>query len=130
MGELKCWRGYFLPGLISYSLGLLATMVVLEITGAGQPALLYLVPCTLGTALTAGYCRGDLLSLWHGTPLADEDGAPGTSDEDEAAGAVALVSWHPRAMYRQRKGQPFQEETDPCVIGTSATSGLEEGNRT
>ena len=52
------------------------TMVVLEITGAGQPALLYLVPFILGTSLTAGFCRNELASLWHGTPLAEEDGEP------------------------------------------------------
>ena len=35
-----------------------------EITHMGQPALLYIVPCTLGTLLATGAYRGELSSLW------------------------------------------------------------------
>ena len=30
----------------------------------GQPALLYLIPCTLGVVLVLSYCRGDLAAMW------------------------------------------------------------------
>ncbi|MCH83251.1 signal peptide peptidase-like 5-like [Trifolium medium] len=33
--------------------------------GNGQPALLYLVPCTLGVIIILGFARGELKSLWN-----------------------------------------------------------------
>ncbi|KAL6130931.1 hypothetical protein ACLB2K_069309 [Fragaria x ananassa] len=45
--------------------GLLVTYVALNLMdGHGQPALLYIVPFTLGTFLTLGQMRGDLKVLW------------------------------------------------------------------
>ncbi|GBG88465.1 hypothetical protein CBR_g47162 [Chara braunii] len=41
--------------------------------GAGQPALLYLVPCTLGTVLVLGFFRKELLILWDGGKDEDAD---------------------------------------------------------
>ena len=32
----------------------------------GQPALLYLIPCTLGTVMLLSWCRGDLPAMWKG----------------------------------------------------------------
>ncbi|XP_057496093.1 signal peptide peptidase-like 4 [Actinidia eriantha] len=57
--------GYFLWAMIAYGLGLLITYVALNLMdGHGQPALLYIVPFTLGTFLTLGRQRGDLKNLW------------------------------------------------------------------
>ncbi|XVF10582.1 hypothetical protein REPUB_Repub07fG0195000 [Reevesia pubescens] len=67
--------GYFLWAMIAYGLvfntpfssmvGLLVTYVALNLMdGHGQPALLYIVPFTLGTFLTLGRKRGDLRFLW------------------------------------------------------------------
>ncbi|XP_022738189.1 signal peptide peptidase-like 2 [Durio zibethinus] len=57
--------GYFLWAMIAYGLGLLVTYVALNLMdGHGQPALLYIVPFTLGTFLNLGRKRGDLGVLW------------------------------------------------------------------
>ncbi|KAK9051450.1 hypothetical protein SSX86_028077 [Deinandra increscens subsp. villosa] len=57
--------GYFLWAMIAYGLGLLITYVALNLMdGHGQPALLYIVPFTVGTLLTLGKHRGDLRHLW------------------------------------------------------------------
>ncbi|XP_050228590.1 signal peptide peptidase-like 2 [Mercurialis annua] len=57
--------GYFLWAMIAYGFGLLITYVALNLMdGHGQPALLYIVPFTLGTFLTLGKKRGDLHVLW------------------------------------------------------------------
>ncbi|KAL3498864.1 hypothetical protein ACH5RR_041596 [Cinchona calisaya] len=57
--------GYFLWAMIAYGLGLLITYVALNLMdGHGQPALLYIVPFTLGTFITLGKKRGDLQTLW------------------------------------------------------------------
>ncbi|KAF2315299.1 hypothetical protein GH714_038757 [Hevea brasiliensis] len=57
--------GYFLWAMTAYGLGLLITYIALNMMdGHGQPALLYIVPFTLGTFLTLGKKRGDLKALW------------------------------------------------------------------
>ncbi|GAB4857146.1 Signal peptide peptidase-like 3 [Ancistrocladus abbreviatus] len=59
--------GYFLWLTIGYGVGLLLTYLGLYLmNGYGQPALLYLVPCTLGTAVVLGFFRGELKDLWDG----------------------------------------------------------------
>ncbi|KAL5727431.1 Signal peptide peptidase-like 2 [Ranunculus cassubicifolius] len=58
--------GYFLWAMMAYGLGLLITYVALNLMdGHGQPALLYIVPFTLGTLLSLGKKRGDLDILWN-----------------------------------------------------------------
>ena len=47
-------------------MGLLITFVMLFVMEKGQPALLYLVPCTLGTGYVIGWKRGDIKRLWTG----------------------------------------------------------------
>jgi len=67
--------GYFVPSIIGYFCGLMVTIAALFIMRMGQPALLYLVPGTLGTTLLLGLRRGELPSLWNGTPCGhDSDG--------------------------------------------------------
>lgn len=66
-----CRRGYFLPSVAGYFCGLCVTLIALSIMRKGQPALLYLVPCTLGTTLVLGKLRGELSDLWSGKPQCD-----------------------------------------------------------
>ncbi|KAL0331275.1 UNVERIFIED_CONTAM: Signal peptide peptidase-like 2 [Sesamum angustifolium] len=63
--------GYFLWAMFAYGLGLLITYVALNLMdGHGQPALLYIVPFTLGTFLALGRKRSELKVLWtRGEPL-------------------------------------------------------------
>ncbi|KAK4732971.1 hypothetical protein R3W88_025959 [Solanum pinnatisectum] len=58
-------NGYFLWLMIGYGTGLCITYVGLFLmNGHGQPALLYLVPCTLGTCVVLGAVRRELKDLW------------------------------------------------------------------
>ncbi|KAL0739913.1 hypothetical protein Bca4012_081426 [Brassica carinata] len=58
--------GYFLWLTIGYGVGLLLTYLGLYLMdGHGQPALLYIVPCTLGLAVILGLVRGELKELWN-----------------------------------------------------------------
>ncbi|XP_042435648.1 signal peptide peptidase-like 2 [Zingiber officinale] len=60
------WNGYFLWMIIGYAFGLFLTYLALYLMdGHGQPALLYLVPCTLGLAILFGWSRGELNDLWN-----------------------------------------------------------------
>ncbi|GJM87404.1 hypothetical protein PR202_ga03354 [Eleusine coracana subsp. coracana] len=57
--------GYFLWSMVAYGSGLLITYVALNLMdGHGQPALLYIVPFTIGTFLALGMKRGELRNLW------------------------------------------------------------------
>eukprot|EP00270_Netrium_digitus_P013852 TRINITY_DN4643_c0_g1_i1.p1 TRINITY_DN4643_c0_g1~~TRINITY_DN4643_c0_g1_i1.p1 ORF type:complete len:121 (-),score=31.96 TRINITY_DN4643_c0_g1_i1:127-462(-) len=50
---------------MAYAAGLALTYVALLLmNGAGQPALLYIVPCTLGVVIFLGWRRNELMLLW------------------------------------------------------------------
>jgi len=66
------YRGYFAPAVAGYGSGLLLTYTALLFSwfgDEGQPALLYLVPCTLGVVLGLAAWRGELHAL-----LAEKEG--------------------------------------------------------
>ena len=51
--------------MVAYGSGLMITYVALNLMdGHGQPALLYIVPFTLGTFIALGRKRGELRNLW------------------------------------------------------------------
>lgn len=57
-------RRYFTAVMCAYIVGLLAAFEINALTGAGQPALLYLVPCTLGAVLAMAASRGEVSRVW------------------------------------------------------------------
>ena len=59
-----CNGGYFAPAVIAYAVGLAMANAAVYLMNYGQPALLYLVPCCLGTMLVLGYRRGELKEFW------------------------------------------------------------------
>jgi Signal peptide peptidase len=66
-----CWRyccsgGYYGPLLVAYAVGLAMANTAVYVMNMGQPALLYLVPCCLGTMIYIGWRRQELTELWHG----------------------------------------------------------------
>ncbi|GER40812.1 signal peptide peptidase-like [Striga asiatica] len=74
----KIFNGYFLWLVIGYGAGLAFTYLGLYLMdGHGQPALLYLVPCTLGTCIVLGMIRGELKQLWTYGSNSTESNAPG-----------------------------------------------------
>ena len=64
---LSWQRGYFTLGIVGYAVGVGLTYVALCVMQQGQPALLYIVPCTLYAVLMVAACRGDLPLMWKGT---------------------------------------------------------------
>ncbi|XP_042046819.1 signal peptide peptidase-like 3 isoform X4 [Salvia splendens] len=76
-------NGYFLWLIIGYGSGLFFTYLSLYLmAGRGQPALLYLVPCTLGTCVLLGLKRGELDLLWDHGDDSGQQGAPSPSTSD------------------------------------------------
>ncbi len=60
---------YFPGVLLGYAFGLLLANVCVVLMNYGQPALLYLVPCTLGSFALMGHFDGRLKELWGGPVL-------------------------------------------------------------
>ena len=83
----------------------------------GQPALLYLVPCTLGVLCCVAHARGELSDMWHGPwqlPVAAARGGNGGDlggdwgEDIESAGQQQLALGQellpPRAQPRRVSG--------------------------
>jgi len=67
---IHAWRmafgGYFVPIMIAYGVGLMMANVAVYLMQMGQPALLYLVPCCLGTMVALALKRSEMGELWRG----------------------------------------------------------------
>ncbi|KXZ51676.1 PSL3 protein [Gonium pectorale] len=62
-------RPYFSAVMVSYVVGLAAAFVANDVTGLGQPALLYIVPATLGSVIFTALQRGELGRIWSFTDV-------------------------------------------------------------
>jgi minor histocompatibility antigen H13 len=62
-------RPYFTAVAVSYVAGLVAAFAANGITHLGQPALLYIVPCTLGAVISTAVSRDELWRLWNFTDV-------------------------------------------------------------
>ncbi|XP_051039422.1 signal peptide peptidase-like 2A isoform X2 [Phodopus roborovskii] len=58
---------YFISSTIAYAIGMIITFVVLVLMKKGQPALLYLVPCTLLAASVVAWSRKEMKKFWKGS---------------------------------------------------------------
>eukprot|EP00927_Polykrikos_kofoidii_P050592 TRINITY_DN44484_c0_g1_i1.p1 TRINITY_DN44484_c0_g1~~TRINITY_DN44484_c0_g1_i1.p1 ORF type:complete len:546 (+),score=58.51 TRINITY_DN44484_c0_g1_i1:130-1638(+) len=85
----SCCDGYFVFCLIAYFCGMLCVFVLLYVMKKGQPALLCLVPSTLGTTLVLGAIRGETCNLWHGTAV-DSDSSSEGSESDSVHAPVPV----------------------------------------
>ncbi len=126
---LHAIKGYFLPCLAGYSLGLLATYAALLFSlfgDQGQPALLYLVPFTLGPVTALAAARGDLARLWGGSADGDKDarqgggvgsgGVSGSGSGNDAIGGI----WGGGGEGDEESGLVGVDEGE----GASETAGL------
>lgn len=71
------YLGYFKLSLIEYSLGYIVTLISGSIMNSGQPALLYLVPFTMGFSALFAWRRNELGLMWKGIQDNDKE------DEDK-----------------------------------------------
>merc|ERR1719356_507385 len=82
LSKRRITEGYFLPALVGYFFGLCATITALVLMKMGQPALLYLVPGTLGTTLCLAAGRGEVNLLWEGRPAKGSSSAMSLEEQD------------------------------------------------
>uniref|UniRef100_E1BKF8 Signal peptide peptidase-like 2B n=1 Tax=Bos taurus TaxID=9913 RepID=E1BKF8_BOVIN len=74
--QVQSSRVYFVACTIAYGIGLLVTFMALALMQRGQPALLYLVPCTLVTSCALALWRRELGVFWTGSGFADLPQSP------------------------------------------------------
>ncbi|XP_012584878.1 PREDICTED: signal peptide peptidase-like 2B, partial [Condylura cristata] len=70
--QVQSSRVYFVACTIAYGIGLLVTFMALALMQRGQPALLYLVPCTLITSFALALWRRELGMFWTGSGFAKD----------------------------------------------------------
>ncbi|XP_064469170.1 signal peptide peptidase-like 2A isoform X2 [Ornithodoros turicata] len=63
----------------AYGVGMVMTFCALHLMQNAQPALLYLVPCTITPTILIAWYRGHLYSIWNGVRLSSS-AAPATKD--------------------------------------------------
>jgi signal peptide peptidase-like protein 2B len=103
--------GYYPLAALSYAVGLFMANAAVYLMDTGQPALLYLVPCTLGTMLFLGWRRSELGDLWKG-PVAIR-----TADEilcGQAAFFASRRCMRPQSITQDDEGEvidPFEDDT-------------------
>ncbi len=75
-------RAYFTPVLCTYVGGLVMAFAANSITHLGQPALLYIVPCTLAAVAGTAAVRGEFDRVWQFTDV-PTFGVPEMPKDDE-----------------------------------------------
>ncbi|KAI0226652.1 Signal peptide peptidase-like 2B [Lamellibrachia satsuma] len=65
-------RVYFITTVCAYGVGLLLAFLALSLMAVAQPALLYLVPCTLVPTCLIGWRRKEFRHLWTGDKVTED----------------------------------------------------------
>ncbi|XP_013095023.2 signal peptide peptidase-like 2A [Biomphalaria glabrata] len=71
---------YYITSSIGYLCGMVSAMVAMVLMKTGQPALLYLIPCTLGTTLVVSLFRGEFKKIMKNSVPDNEEE---TTSEDQ-----------------------------------------------
>ncbi|XP_011241887.1 signal peptide peptidase-like 2B isoform X5 [Mus musculus] len=108
--QVQSSRIYFVACTIAYGLGLLVTFVALVLMQRGQPALLYLVPCTLLTSCTVALWRRELGAFWTGSGFA--------KDAPQTPWAATQGPVPPKAVGSSLSEQPPSEELAKSPLST------------
>lgn len=109
------WIGYFHICVIGYALGMFTCFVVLFVFRAAQPALLYLVPGTLGSVVLTGVLRGDIRALWDGI----ESNQQAQNSEDVQGSApqgdnAVLMEVEPLCTVDRDENGSIESKSDPA----------------
>ncbi|KAM4660991.1 signal peptide peptidase-like 2A isoform 5-T11 [Amazona ochrocephala] len=78
---------YYISCTIAYAIGMVLTFVVLALMKMGQPALLYLVPCTLLTSSLVAWKRKEMKKFWKGSSYQMMEHLDYTGNEESTASA-------------------------------------------
>ncbi|XP_022413307.1 signal peptide peptidase-like 2B isoform X1 [Delphinapterus leucas] len=118
--QVQSSRVYFVACTIAYGIGLLVTFMALALMQRGQPALLYLVPCTLVTSCALALWRRELGMFWTGSGFAKDlpqsPWAPASADGPQPqADSDAAPSQQPRGQEAAPSPPPTEQPPESSV---------------
>jgi hypothetical protein len=128
---------YFGPLVVAYAIGLGMANIAVYVMNMGQPALLYLVPCCLGTMIFLGWRRQELRQLWDGPKVLEtaEDivfgrrgGQVGGGGGAGSRTARALANGAATATGASNNNSTTMVELSPKTSGISDDDGLEDAD--
>jgi len=94
--------GYFPLMVFGYALGLMMADAAVYVMDMGQPALLYLVPCTLGVFCWKARKAGELRAMWEGPGYLDHPAPQGPPALPAVAGSASAEL--PKQVYTSDRG--------------------------
>ncbi|XP_028341191.1 signal peptide peptidase-like 2B isoform X2 [Physeter macrocephalus] len=117
--QVQSSRVYFVACTIAYGIGLLVTFMALALMQRGQPALLYLVPCTLVTSCALALWRRELGMFWTGSGFVDlpqSPWAPASADGPQPqADSDAAPSQQPPGQEAAPSPSPAEQPPEPSA---------------
>ncbi|KAK5065390.1 hypothetical protein LTR84_001228 [Exophiala bonariae] len=87
-------KPYFYASIFGYIIGMITTVVVMQIAAHAQPALLYLVPGVLISLWSTALVKGEFQLLWNYSELPEDDDKKGlkSGDEKEKKDKLAITN--------------------------------------
>ena len=113
-------KTYFYATLVGYAIGMIVTLGILQVYSHAQPALLYLVPGTLGALWGTALIKGDIKTLWEYSEAEEEVEGTAAKKSDEDAkktqhwttllGALNVFERPKEAHSKTVQGQPSNSQ--------------------
>lgn len=103
---------YFYASVVGYVLGMVVTVIVLNVFHHAQPALLYLVPGVLGALWGTALARGELGLMWNYSEAGDTEDQKTEAERKEAAKKAVEGGREWPAVSEREKGKESELETE------------------
>ncbi|XP_069834065.1 signal peptide peptidase-like 2B isoform X2 [Dendropsophus ebraccatus] len=113
-------RIYFLACTLAYGIGLLVTFVALALMKRGQPALLYLVPCTLLTSLFVALWRKELPLFWTGSGFVKDIPNPNPILAPNGSEACVSQNTDNEEPVTHQHGDPVPEQQEDTLEASAS----------
>ncbi|KLJ10983.1 minor histocompatibility antigen H13 [Blastomyces silverae] len=116
-------KTYFHASIVGYVIGMLATLLAMQISHHAQPALLYLVPGVLGSLWITALVRGDINEMWNFSDAVEEEeeneAEKGKDSGDKSEKKEEKETLSPSAIIRRIF---FERDTSKAPASTSSSS--------
>ncbi|CCK70519.1 aspartic endopeptidase KNAG_0E02600 [Huiozyma naganishii CBS 8797] len=113
---------YSTVALVSYIVALCGCLVAADVWDVAQPAMLYVVPCLVGSVSLVAYASGDFREFWnfsYDTVIVDT--TPGSDSCEPASSDLDILLDDGSA-----EGMRYDEDADADYISGDASSGSED----
>ncbi|PGH26396.1 hypothetical protein AJ80_01894 [Polytolypa hystricis UAMH7299] len=115
-------KTYFHAGILGYVIGMVTTLLAMQISGHAQPALLYLVPGVLASLWTTAYLKGDIKEMWNFSDAIEDEESPkdGSAESDIKPEQKSVQGIFSKALFGGKK-------SDSTALAKKLT-GSDEGS--